>query len=94
MIRHLSPCLASPSRLFLGRVLASASDRWDERMWGPIERVLLVGEKPPRMFKRDTVSEKFNKAENHLRCQSCLPKAKYPEWLLPIDGGENSIFPK
>lgn len=54
----------------------------------------LVGGEPPRLFKRDTVSETFNKAENNLGCQICLPKTKYPEWLLPIDGGENSIFPK
>ena len=34
------------------------------------------------MFKGDTVSEKFNKAENHPGCQICLPKPKYPECLL------------
>lgn len=36
------------------------------------------------MFKGDTVSEKFNKAENHPGCQICLPKPKCPECLLLI----------
>lgn len=50
-----------------------------------------MAESPYRLFKRDTVSEKFNKAENSPGCQTCLPKVKYPECLLPRNGGESSI---
>lgn len=52
-----------------------------------MERVLWrgvwgAGGEPPRLFKSDTVSEKFNKAENNPGCQICLPKVKSPECLL------------
>lgn len=96
MIRHLSPGLASSSLAFPRTCLASASDRWDEGTCGLIQRVFWRGAwgaqgEPPRLFKSDTVSEKFNKAENNPGCQICLPKAKYPECLLPLNGGETVL---
>lgn len=73
MIRHLFLRLAPSSPAFsLGCVLASASGRWDAGTCGLMQRVLGGGGvetgwqlSPHRLFKRDTVSEKFNKAENN-----------------------------
>jgi hypothetical protein len=47
---------------------------------------------PHRLCKRDTVSEKLNKAENYPDAKICLPQGNHPECLLPVNGRENSLF--
>lgn len=49
---------------------------------------------PPHwLLKRDTISEKLNRAGNSPCGQLGLPKASYPEWLLPRSGVEENIAP-